>query len=437
MNSTTQEQPQHSARGHHPYSPSTLQSREASPCYKPASGGSNKASERGTAQHEAVESGSVALLNDEEALAVAVAMDCLDAAINALGGDDEVLIEREIYLPIDEETHRVNLNKKVEAHLLGKTIELDDFEVWQGTTGGYPDAAVINLKLAEAHILDWKFGKFAVEPALRNLQGWAYTLGLVKRIRDQHGVNLKKVRVSFVSPHIEDRSDAEFDIEKQGEEMRRRIVATVVRAKLADHVLETEGWDGLEKRGLLTPTTSACIFCDRLPECPAIRRAVAEPSKKYQPLNWPARVDERALNLTDNADAAAVLALTAIAARWAKEVRGRITDYALRNEDFQPDGYKLIVTYPRKVVGGTKNLFDVTAKLLSDAGLIPHGKTAEEVLWAFADLPLTPVEEFISNSAERGQKTAAVEKFSSALEQAGVVEKSTVPTVSLRMKSKK
>lgn len=406
----------HANRGHHPYSPSTLQAREASPCYQPNSGGSNKASERGTAQHGAVESGSDAGLSDEEAAAVAMAMDCLADAVKQLGGETAI-VEREEYLPVDEERHRTAGG------------------IWRGTTGGYADAVVISLAQKKAHVLDWKFGKHAVEPAKNNTQGIAYALGVRKRVRDLHGVDLTEVKVSFISPHIEDRSDhtfssAELDV------AYGRIVTIVVRAALATAVFEAEGFSGLKARGLLKPTTSACVFCGRLPECPAVAETLLNISKKYAPLEFPASENIRALDLRDPKAAQQILGLSGIAGRWAKEVRGRITDLALVDDTFRPDGYQLIVSYSRKVPDA-KKLFDTAAKLIEASGLVPQGKTAEEVLWTFADVPLTPIEDFVSAAAPRGSKTAAVQEFSTALEQAGVVEKSTVPTVSLRMKSAK
>jgi hypothetical protein len=406
----------HANRGHHPYSPSTLQAREASPCYRPNSGGSNKASERGTAQHEAVESGSADGLSDEEAAAVAMAMDCLADAVRQLGGSD-ALVEREEYLPIDEERHRT------------------EGGIWRGTTGGYADAVVISLAQKKAHVLDWKFGKHAVEPAQNNTQGIAYALGVRKRVRDLHGIELDEVKVSFISPHIEDRSDHTFS-SVELDSAYNRILTIVVRAALATAVFDVEGFAGLKARGLLKPTTSACVFCARVAECPAVAETLLNVSKKYAPLEFPAEVNIRALDLRDPKQAQQILALSGVAGRWAKETRSRITEYALLDDTFRPEGYQLIVSYSRKVPDA-KKLFDTAAKLIESSGLVPHGKTAEEVLWSFADVPLTPIEEFVSAAAPRGGKTAAVEEFSTALEQAGAVEKSTVPTVSLRMKSTK
>lgn len=423
------EQPiEHANRGHHPYSPSTLQTREASPCYKPSSGGTNKAAERGTAQHEAVESGDVFGLNDEEALAVAVAMDAVEEARRQLGEDCQ--IEREVFMPVDDEVHLVPTGETT-TDSLGLAIPIT--KVWKGTTGGYADAVLFSLSLKKAHVLDWKFGKWAVEPAKNNTQGRAYALGVVKRIRELHGIELDEVQVTFVSPHLEEQSTYTFT-KKDFPDMLLRTKVIVARAKLADYVLATEGWKGLAARGLIIPTTSACIFCARIAECPAVAEKCLSVSKKYAPLEFPEGVNVRGLELRDPDGASKLLSFSGIAGRWAKEVRGRITEYALNDETFTPDGYRLQVTYPRKV-GDAKKLFDTAGGLLQSAGLIPHGKTAEEVLWQFVDLPLTPLEEFVSDSAPRGQKTSEVEKFSSALEAAGVVEKSVVPTVSLRMKS--
>ena len=61
----------------------------------------------------------------------------------------------------------------------------------------------------------------------------------------------------------------------------------------------------------------------------------------------------------------------------------------------------------------------------------------EDFAWSVIDLPLTPIEDKVSEQAPRGQKTATLEQFSEELATAGLVTKSAVPTVSLRMKSGK
>jgi hypothetical protein len=391
----------HSDRSHHPTSPSSLQAREACPCYSPGSSGDNTASLRGTAQHEAVERGEITdEFSDEEAAAVALAMDIVADAERTFGTPKAPsIVLREQYLPIDSIPNGG----------------------WEGTTGGFADVIIISGDGRRGKVLDWKFGKFSVEPAVNNAQGIAYALGLVEHVRRTRGYLLDSVEVEFVSPHIEERSQHVFP-KSEYATLYTRLRTIVERALLGLAQADAGNFS------MANPTTTGCMFCARLKLCPVAAERFLSISKKYAPAEVPPGIDIRGLDLHDKEAAKKLLVVAALGARWGAEVRKRLTEEALNDDGLIPEGYQLIATYPRKVVD-VRKFFELTKEVLS-------GTVSEEALWKILDMPITPVEKLIKDAAPLGQKGEAVEAFALRAEESGAVEKSTVPVVSLRMKGK-
>lgn len=390
---------QHAARGHHPTSPSSLQAREACPCWANNNGPSTEASLRGTAQHEAAEKGELTEdLSDEEAAAVAIVTDIFlttEAQFKGPAGEPAIVLKEE-YLPVDE------INN----------------QGWEGSTGGFADLVIISHDLRRAKVLDWKFGKFAVEPAKTNAQGLAYAIGAVEWIRRNHNRIPESVEVEFVSPHIEERSSHTFT-SADYPEMYARIRTIVARALLGTAQADEGNFD------MANPTTAGCLFCGRLAECSKAAALFLKTSKKYEPLKLPEGDIHGFEALAYPERAKSLLQFSAVAGRWASEIRKRVTEAALTAPEFLPDGYYLQATFPRKVTD-PKQFFD----FLLEQGL------PDTVVWEFLDLPITPVEKYISSKAPRGEKTTAVEEFGARAEAAGVLTRSATPTVSLRLKGK-
>jgi hypothetical protein len=411
-------------RLHHPFSPSTLQTREASPCYHPR-GGTSEAAEAGTRQHDATEHEDHAnpLLSDDQSKAVAECVALLDAAVREMGVG--ATVEKEGYWPIDDVTF------------------LHEGKTWVGTTAGYSDATLFSavsegpsnpslgieaVRTQHIHVVDWKFGKFPVEPAETNLQGWAYVLGVVHR-QAKRGIIVESARVTFHCPHLEETTTHLFHAEDFAS-MRARINEVVAKARTADRLWKkTElapmgtGPQNVEKHGLIIPTTSSCLFCGRIAECPVIGRMAVMVSSKYKPLVVPP--DITGDKLCTDEQASHGLAIGKALEEWAKSYRQKITSRAIEEDGFTPEGYSLIVTEPRKVV-------DKPA--LWDRLVARFGFT--RVLEDFVSLPLTPIESAIEDAEPMGEKSKASAAFATELAEAGITVKSTA-VISLRMKPKK
>lgn len=412
----------HAGRGHHPYSPSTLQARELSPCFKPrqapVSEAASEASKRGTMQHEAVEKGADHQdLSDEEADAVAAAIRLVDnsKAIVRKGQPDVEIVElTEPFLPIDD-----------------LEVESPKGERWLGSTAGYPDKVLVwrpkDYDTHERHALipDWKFGRYAVADARVNRQGHAYLMGVAHHLAKQ-GLKLRSAQVLFFSPH---RGEAPTSCTFRDEDglfsrMYSELVAIVRRSQAIDHAIEKKGFAGLtaDERALVR-TSPKCIFCDRLGLCPAITALGSQIALAAKPLEAPKDVNGFAER--DPVELAKVIVLGDILKAWAEQRRKRAVQLALdhtEDDRYIPEGYKLSSSYPRK----TKNPMELMAFLKERFG--------PDVVAENVSIPLTNFEKLVAAKAERGQKTAATEEFAEELESKGFTEKSTVPVVCLRMK---
>jgi hypothetical protein len=370
------------ARAHHPYSPSTLQAREACPKYQPAHSES-AASLKGTRQHDAVENEEDnPLLGDHEALAVAECLGYADSVAKKYPGGT---ILKEKYVKIDDED----------------------------TTGGFPDFVVVSADGKTAEIIDWKFGQHGVESTENNLQGIAYLLGTLHEFR-----NLETCTVHFVLPHRDEIDYHTFKLTREFVDgMTLRIKVIVARSKQA----AADPFDFSAAR----PSVSACLFCGLVGKCPKVAEFVLKISQKFSPMELPQNISPTLIHDPD--DTSLGIKIAQVATAWAKSFRAAATDKALTDPDFIPEGYILVSMQRRSVVD---------AKKVAEVGkqFLPEDKAAE--VDKLFDIPITGVEELIELVTPRGKKKHAVEAFAEALDKSGAVELGA-PYAILKLSSKK
>ena len=374
-------------RPHHPTSPSSLSLREACPCYE-SKGGSSEAAERGTLQHTAVELGEdQEFLMDHEAIAVADCIFFCDRLIEEKYGGEVGADLTEPHLKVDTRTVTV-----VNAPN-GKFV-------FEGTTAGYCDRAIISKDLKRADIIDWKFGMFQVTDAEENIQGMSYLLGLVREYP-----TLEEVTVNFIAPHRDEWSFHTFKRE-EFDWLYLRVVTAVKRAVLAKNKILNGDWS------MATPNPSACLFCKHAAECPALTQKCIELGMKRAPLEFPESIDFEMVH--DPKNAGIGMKLASVVKGWAESYKSFMGNKAVDEEGFIPDGYILVTASRREVtdIGGVRELAE------------KHGIEEEEIN-SVSDIALGKLEKLIMAKAPRGVKTAAKNEFSQALEDAGYVERGT------------
>lgn len=388
-------------RLHHPYSPSSLQNREACPKYQNRNS-TSEAAIFGTIQHTVAETREDdARLSDRQAEAVSECIAFVEERAFRYPGGQTL---QEVYLPIDEDVCVVT-EKSVEQF----DIYTEDGQtspgfrarivnrVFEGTTAGYLDFAVISADETEAEIIDFKYGKNAVTDAEDNLQGIGYMLGLKRKFP-----KLAKCRVIFLMPHIDELSEHLFDLSSPAE-LYLRIRTVVGRS--------VEAAKNPEDFSSARPNVGTCVFCALVGRCPKVAELALKTSQKYRPLQIPDNVNPTTLN--DPKDVDAGIRLADVLKVWAEAFRRQATEKTIENSDFVPSGYILVTTQKRKLLDA-RRFADMAKTFLPDG-------VREEVEKLF-DIPIGPVEDLISAAAPRGSKEKTVEEFGQRVKDAGIIE---------------
>lgn len=356
----------------------------------------------GSIQHDAVERGEDdCRLTDAHAMAVA---SCIEFAEERAALYPGGRIFREIYLPIDDDVQVVEVLRieQFDIHTDDGQISpgfrgVKTLHVFEGTTAGYLDFAVVSADETEAEIIDWKFGRNAVTEAKDNLQGISYMLGL-KRMFPK----LTRCWVRFVQPHIDEKSEHLFDLTNT-DELYLRIRTVVGRA--------VEAAKNPDDFSAARPNVGTCLFCTHVGRCPAVAKMVIQLGQKFKPLQIPNNVNPT--TLYDPADVDMGLRLADVAKTWAEAFRRQATEKTIENTDFVPEGYVLVSMQKRKLLDPHK--FAAMAK-----NFLPPELHAE--VDKLFDIPLGPVEELVSTAAPRGSKEKTVEELGARLLSEGIVE---------------
>jgi len=370
-------------RKHHPFSPSTLQAREACAKFEPTQTES-EASLDGTRQHAATEKREDDnALSDFQAIAVA---ECLAYADSITAKYPGGTILKEEYFSVDNEVWILRVDEKTTHQFFG-------------TTGGYPDFVVISKDESAAEIIDWKFGKQPVETTENNLQGIAYLLGVLRRFP-----KIQTCTVHFVLPHRDELDIHTFSLTPEiANRLLLRVKTVVARAKQAQV--------NPDDFSMAKPTSSACLFCALIGKCPKVAELVLNVGKKYAPAEIPETITPSLIQ--DPKQVSFGIKLAQIVKTWAEAYRAQATHKAITDPDFIPSGYILVSMERRKVVN---------AKLLAEVAkgfVTPERATELDNLF---DIPITKVEKLIELCAPRGQKKKTVEAFGEALVEKKAVE---------------
>lgn len=370
-------------RAHHPYSPSSLQSLEACPCFKSRESNHIRGI-MGTIAHKVVETGQDDLrLSDEDATAAAECLDFLEGrrqlAIQAARNGAGIIEIKEAYLPVDD----ILFPDGVRA-----------------TTAGFVDHVIVILEHGYAELFDYKFGLWPVEKAENNLQGIAYTLGLFRKYP-----TLKAARFFFKQPHTNEISHSYFTREMIPA-LYLRIVAVIARARKARELMAQGDYS------MANPTVPNCLFCANIAECTKVLDIAIKVGKKFNPLMVPENITPTMIH--NARDTKFGMDLCAVLAVWAPAYRGRLTDRVLNRTADCPFGF-VIATGSRRKIKDVKKLREVAEEHLT--------KDEYDALLS-KEPPFGELEEAIEAKAPRGQKANTIREFQKKIIDTGAVEKS-------------
>lgn len=391
------------ARTHHPYSPSTLQSLEACPCYK-SRPSTHIRTIIGTISHKVTETREDDnRLDDEDAFAAAECLDFYDKrlqlaqairckaveekAIELKGGDGLGLAERSTPQVIE----------LLETYLAVDKIQFPDGV--ESTTAGYVDRVIIAHNRTYAELFDWKFGMWPVEKAENNLQGMAYVLGLFREYP-----TLQSARFWFKQPNTGEISHV-LITRDMVMEIYLRIQTVVARARVARGLIAQNDWS------MANPMVPVCNFCDHIGRCQKVLAIALNVGKKFYPLEIPEHITPTMVQDPHNTGLA--MRLSAVLAVFAKSFRSATTDRVIRRDADTPEGF-VLTSRADRVVKDVDALRKIALKYIS--------KEEYEALLS-KEPPFGTLEDAIKDKAPRGQKTAVLEKFQAEIMECGAVAK--------------
>lgn len=389
---------------HHKYSPSSLQAREASPCWEPTSGDS-AASIAGTKQHDAF---STAFSPGDAVNKQIISAPKLDGLTDQQAEAVEKCFAyfQTLYLAARLKARKDMTEPRV---IWNKYLPIDDdviFEEWRQeefkhTTAGYLDTAILSPDLKSADLIDLKFGLWPVEPAENNLQGISYLLGLVKEYP-----TLEEVTVHFCAPYLNE-IDRHTFYKKDFPGLHLRIKLAVLRSiAWRNDYEQAKKYDELDQIEWF-PTTSTCIFCSRLGRCGAAMSLAGRIGEKFHNYKLPDNLDP--LMISEPGQWSAILKLADLMKLWAEAVRKEANAEALRSEVL-PEGYRLVTSSQPSIKDAGAVL-----KLAAEMGV------AESVRNDATSVTLGPLEEGIEAVTPRGQKSKKSKEFRDKLAETGAV----------------
>lgn len=379
-------EPNSEDRIHHSYSPSTLANLECCPCYK---GRESKHARTiaGTLAHKVTETlEDDQKLSDDDAEFVAECLDFYEKRKQVMVENRERACAKDgvCYPAIEEMT---------EQYL--KVDDLAFADGVQSTTGGYVDRLLFDHTQSKAELFDWKFGAWEVEDASTNLQGIAYVLGAFREYP-----SLQEITFHFCQPPVKKITSAVFS-RKGIADWYLRVQTVVARARFSREIGTFE---------TASPSVPVCNFCANIGVCPKVAAFACKVGSKFYPLEIPESITPTEVH--DPKNTSLGLRLAAVVKIWADAYRAQITDRIFRGKAELPPGYEISSKRNREIVN--KPAFKKFA--------LEH--LTQEEFDESVDYLFGPVEDKISEKAQRGSKKAAVESFKKQLEDTGTVKRS-------------
>lgn len=381
-------------RGHHPDSPSSLQSSEACPLFLNEQKES-QASADGTLQHKAIETHDETLLDGDEDWVAAywrcrAYEDRFIAEHTATFGQPPTIV-KEKYLPVGTDYAG---EKKIGNLTVGE---------WIGVTGGFPDIIIVSQHFID--ILDWKFGRLPVTPTKDNLQGMSYEVAAF-----QAWPEARQVRVHFFHPH-QGWSDEEHQrkfvhtftrLDVPAQELRIRTV--VARKHHAVKELETKGsW------ALAQPKMDLCVWCARKGDCKKLHAITVQAASKHPDFIVPEVVVPHQLSRPEQYKQAFRWAVQV--ENIAKAIKHRCSQAVLTEDLDLGDDMKIVKRTERKIKS-VRELVNVARR---------HGLRLGEIVAAMT-VAITTIEDLVKSKQPKGKGAAAIRALQSELMESGAVE---------------
>jgi hypothetical protein len=269
----------HSAREHAKFSPSSWKYRAICRRWE-NHGGTNEAAEEGTLLHERLETGNYDGLNEEQVEAIQKVLKIVTPFFNMEGAQ----VLREVKLPI----------------LGGKSYGTSDLVVVQGP---------------RAWVIDYKFGRRAIDHPKHNWQGVGYLLGVIEKFPE-----VEEVEVIFIVPRRDEVLRHTF-YKPDFFPLQHEVGALL---EDLDHREDFEP----------NPTPAGCEFCKHahLRGCSALKRLGLATAEQNLPLEIISKIED--FELANPEDVVKVWRLIKVLEKVSETTKQKITEVAETGVEF-------------------------------------------------------------------------------------------------------
>lgn len=342
---------------HAEYNPSSMSMFEKCPGFRNRKN-SNKAAERGTRIHAALQKGDLDSLEDEDEKHLARKIqDFVDG----------IIAENRPSIPTEFKEQRLEMD--LGGGLV--TFGTGDLLLFYGKKGIF---------------VDYKTGELEVADAEENPQGWCYTIGAFQKYTE-----LDELTFWFLIPQ---RDQASYHVFKRSDlpAMKFRI-NTIVRKAMEVGKMRDDGDPKHEE--FLNPQPELCEYCAFQGTCKALgRKALAVASKLAPGLPIPQSVT---VDAGKPEDIPHLLRLAPLLESWASGIR----EDALRvnlEDGIDIDGF---IRQKRAIPRSVNSVYG-TWKVLKEKGI-----SLDEFLDACGKVSIPQLEKLVTGRAERGKKGKA------------------------------
>ena len=256
---------------------------------------------------------------------------------------------------------------------------------------GTVDRVVITGKHVD--IVDFKFGRGAIDDADINIQGQAYLLGVMDKYPE-----LETATVHFIIPRRDEVFTADYTrADMEGIRLRINLIISLATQESPD----------------LRPNTEGCRYCKHKLSCTALSDKFLPIAKKYEEA-----VGDFELNLwgsyspteiEDPEMLAKMLNVSQVVDRWAESIKRQALKLAIE-EGLEIPGYDLHFRNASLKIKNGQDAYDALEHLL----------TPEEFM-EVCSVSITALTKAYSDKLPRGEKKSARGKIEQELESAGVL----------------
>jgi hypothetical protein len=165
-------------------------------------------------------------------------------------------------------------------------------------TYGFADRVIVDYVRKIIHVVDYKFGRTAVDHAEFNLQLHAYGVGLLERF-----TSFQALHLHLIAPRIPDFTTAQFS----------RDLVDVTRARIENIISEAASPFKQPSGG------EHCAFCTNKPQCPVVCKAVADVARGAGYFDLPVKFTPE--NIVTPEDRTKAMLLARVLPDWCQMVK--------------------------------------------------------------------------------------------------------------------